>query len=166
MNPKFYSLVALSLALLVCYTEARSLPSGRGGGRDRGRPIVNLRNDHPKKNEDVVVGQIHVDTAGLEDVEHEKLVKGQERDKIISGSYIALMKPEAEFDELADMLETVYATSSGNDSIQIFGATTFVDSRVGFRGQMNKAALMMVSKLLYVLCKCVLPATCTFNRDT
>ena len=133
-------LVAAELSL------ARTRLGGRRGGQTSKQPIVQVRKDGPK-DEDAsqLVGQVTVDTSGLEEFQHPKLKKG-EKGKTIVGRYIAEMKEGASFFQVAGLLDTFYgAAQQRGSSFQIQGATTMGDAFEGFTAQMNKEALESVS---------------------
>ena len=130
-----------------------ALARTRLGGRSRGKttkaPIVQIRKDGPKDESNLqLVGQVTVDTSGLEDYEHPKLKKG-EKGKTVVGRYIAVMKEGADFFQVAGLLDTFYGSAQQRgDSFQIRGATTMGDAVQGFTAQMNKEALESVSQYL------------------
>lgn len=148
----FLVLVASELSL------ARTILGGRRRGPSTKRPIVQIRKDGPKdEGSPQLVGQVTVDTSGLEELEHPKLKKG-EKGKTVVGRYIAVMKEGADFFQVAGLLDTFYgAAQQRGDSFQIRGATTMGDAVQGFTAQMNKEALESVSQCLNL---CLMHAAC------
>lgn len=123
------------------------------GSRTRTRPtkapIVQQRNDVPtaqaqKTAFGTVEGQSQVSTEGLEKVEHPKLKKAKKTNARIPGRYIAVMKDDAGFKQVAGMLDTFYGAAQKNSSLQIKGAATYIDGFVGFTAQMNQPTLEMI----------------------
>ena len=137
-------LVAGELAL------ARTRLGGRSGGKTTKAPIVQIRKDGPKDESNLqLVGQVTVDTSGLEDFKHPKLKKGG-NGKTVVGRYIAVMEEGADFFQVAGLLDTFYSSAQQRgDSFQIRGATTMGDAVQGFTAQMNEEALESVS--LYII---------------
>ena len=147
----------ICLCLILVAAElsfARTRLGGRRGGKPTKRPIVQIRKDGPK-DEDAsqLVGQVTVDTDGLDEYEHPKLKKG-DKDSRILGRYIAITNHSYSFFQVAGLLDTFYgAAQQRGNSFQIRGATTMSDAFQGFTAQMNKEALATVS-ILYPPFQC------------
>ena len=145
--------VYLTLAALLCVeVSGRTRIGSRTRTRPTKPPIVQIRDDkpgvQPQKNAfGEVDGQATVSTKGLEEMEHSKLKKAGKAEDRVPGRYIAVMKENAGFAQVAGMLDNFFGAAQRNGSLQISGASTFVDGFVGFTAQMNKPTLEMVSHL-------------------
>ena len=139
-------LICLCLVLVAAELSSARTILGRRKNKPTKRPIVQIRKDGPNDQDATqLVGQVTVDTDGLEDFQHPKLKKG-EKGKVIPGRYIAVMKENAGFFQIAGLLDTFYgAAQQRGSSFQIRGATTMSDALQGFTAQMNKEALESVS---------------------
>ena len=141
-------LICLCLVLVAAELSSARTILGRRNSKPTKRPIVQIRKDGPNDQDATqLVGQVTVDTEGLEDFQHPKLKKG-EKGKVVPGRYIAVTKENAGFFQIAGLLDTFYgAAQQRGSSFQIRGATTMSDAFQGFTAQMNKKALESVSAL-------------------